>query len=305
MFLDRGARAKSSCRWHRRARSGGTGAGLTVLPWLGGCDILRTGFLNPQGPVAAGERHLFLVVVVVMLFVIGPVLLLTPVIAWHYRRANKDDAFRPKWDFSWTLEFLIWVPPGLIVAGLSFILWKQSRLLDPYTPIRPTTAPLEVQAVGLDWKWLFIYPELGVATLNELDIPQGRPVHISLTSATVMQSMMVPQLAGQIYAMAGMTTQLYLAADRPGTFTGLNTQYNGAGFQQQRFSVVSKAPAAFDQWLASVKTNGQSLDAATYERLLTRSTEPRPVLFSPVAPGLFRQIEQRSRAVPAVQGEKR
>ncbi len=142
----------------------------------------------------------------------GPVLLLVPIIAWHYRLSNKQSAFKPKWDFSWPLEGLIWIPPAGIVIGLGFLLWHYTHTLDPYRRLPATEPPLEVQAVALDWKWLFIYPDAHIATLNRLAIPVGRPVHISLTSGTVMQSLLVPQLAGQIYAMAGMTSQLNLEA---------------------------------------------------------------------------------------------
>jgi cytochrome o ubiquinol oxidase subunit 2 len=263
---------------------------------LGGCDALRLGFLNAAGPVAGGERHLFIIVAIVMIFVAGPVLLLTPLIAWYYRLSNKNGAYRPEWHFSWPLEGLIWIPPAGIVIGLAFLLWPYTHRYDPYTPIRSTLPTIEVQAVGLDWKWLFIYPDRGIATVNELAIPVGQPVHLSLTSGTVMQSMLVPQLAGQIYAMPGMTTQLNLAADRLGTFIGENTQFNGKGFQQQKFAVIAMAPDNYAQWLERVRQSARPLDAAAYTWLFEKSAPASPAFYSSVPPGLFHNILAQSRA---------
>lgn len=255
---------------------------------------MHTGFLNAQGPVATEERHLFLIVVWVMVVVILPVLLLTPLFAWHYRLANTRHAFRPAWTFSWVLELFIWVPPSLIVAGLGVLLWTRARELDPYRAIPSPMPALEVQAVALDWKWLFVYPQGGVATLNELDIPAGRPVHLTLTSGTVMQSLYVPQLAGQIYAMAGMSTELNLAADAPGRFPGRNTQYNGAGFPQDRFTVVAMPGPEYERWLAHVRDGHRPLDDTAYARLFDESIEPHPLFFSSIDDGLFARILARS-----------
>jgi cytochrome o ubiquinol oxidase subunit 2 len=267
-----------------------------LLPLLGGCDALRLGFLNAAGPVAGGERHLFIIVAIVMIFVAGPVLLLTPIIAWYYRLANKNSAYKPKWEFSWPLEGLIWIPPAGIVIGLAFLLWPYTHRYDPYTPLRSTLPTIEVQAVGLDWKWLFIYPDSGIATINQLAIPVGQPVHLSLTSGTVMQSMLVPQLAGQIYAMAGMTTQLNLAADRPGTFIGENTQFSGKGFQQEKFAVVAMSASDYAQWLERVSQSARPLDAAAYAQLFEKSAPASPIFYSSVPPGLFQKIQAQSRA---------
>lgn len=270
-------------------------AAALLLP-LGGCDALRLGFLNAAGPVAGGERHLFIIVSIVLIFVVGPVLLLTPIIAWYYRLSNKNRTYKPEWEFSWPLEGLIWIPPIGIVIGLAFLLWPYTHRYDPYTPLRSTLPTIEVQAVGLDWKWLFIYPDRGIATVNQLGIPVGQPVHLKLTSATVMQSMLVPQLAGQIYAMAGMTSQLNLAADRPGTFVGENTQFNGTGFQQQKFAVVAMLPDEYAQWLERVRQSARPLDAPAYAQLLEKSAPASPIFYSSVLPGLFQNILAQSRA---------
>jgi cytochrome o ubiquinol oxidase subunit 2 len=249
---------------------------------------LDRGFLSPAGPVAAATRNEFLLVCLVMLFVIGPVLLLAPLIAWHYRLSNTRSAYRPQWSFNWPLEGLIWIPPSLIVIGLAVFLWRDTHRLDPYKPL--PGQPIEVQAVALDWKWLFIYPAQNVATVNRLVIPAGQPVHLSLTSATVMQSLLMPRLAGQIYAMAGMRTQLNFAANRPGSFLGENVQFNGAGFQNQTFEVAALDSDAFGRWLAEAKAQPTRLDGAEYQALSRRSPLPHPLAFGAVDAGLFDRI---------------
>ncbi len=257
---------------------------------LSGCSVLSRGFLAPAGPVAAAERHEFYVVAAIMLLVIGPVLLLTPIIAWHYRLANTKSAFRPQWGFSWILEGLIWIPPSLIVIVLAVFLVNDTLRLDPYQPVSPALPPLQVQAVSLDWKWLFIYPAQHIASANELILPAGQPVHVSLTSGTVMQSLLMPQLAGQIYAMAGMTTQLNLAISQPGTYWGENTQYNGAGFEKERFQVLGVSPGDFNRWVATVQGTPRPLDDAAYRNLSRDSVLAQPETFGSVEPGLFAKI---------------
>lgn len=264
----------------------------TALPlvclFLSRCGAIDHGFLSPAGPIASAIKSEFLLVCLIMLFVIGPVLLLTPLIAWHYRLSNTRSAYRPQWGFNWPLEGLIWIPPSLIVIGLAVFLWRDTHRLDPYKPL--PGQPIDIQAVALDWKWLFIYPAQGVATVNRLVIPAGQPVHLSLTSATVMQSFLMPRLAGQIYAMAGMRTQLNFAADAPGSFGGENVQFNGMGFQNQKFEVAALDADAFGRWLAETKAQPNRLDAAEYQTLSRRSTLPRPLAFGAADPGLFDRI---------------
>ena len=263
---------------------------LSLPPLLSGCAALQLGVANPAGPVAAEQWHLYLILAVVLVFVAGPVLLLVPLIAWHYRQSNKNDAYCPDWGFSWPLEILVWIPPIGIVIGLAFLLWSATHSLDPYRPLAASQPSLEVQVVALNWKWLFIYPEEGVATVNRLVIPVDRPVHLSLTSGTVMQSLLIPQLAGQIYAMAGMTTHLNLAASRPGVFRGENTQYNGRGFQDQKFDVVATDAAAYKRWVARVQTGGRPLDKAALTQITAQSVMKTSQLFSRVPPNLFGSI---------------
>lgn len=265
---------------------------LLALSALSGC-ALGHGFLYAAGPVARSEREMFLIVLAVMMFVIVPIWIAAPLVAWHYRLRNSATAYRPNWDFNWWIEASIWIPPTLIVAGLGWLMWVRTAKLDPYKPLALAGPPLEIQAVSLDWKWLFIYPSQHVAALNALVIPVGRPVSISMTSATVMQSLFIPRLAGQIYTMAGMTTRLHLAADTPGAYVGENTQYNGDGFQEQKFIVTAMPPARFEAWVAGVHRDGQSFDAAAQDRLFKRSTPNQPVLYNGVSDGFFKTVLDR------------
>ncbi len=250
------------------------------------------GFLSPAGPIAGAIRSEFLFVCIIMLFVIGPVLILTPIIAWHYRLSNTKSAYRPQWSFSWSLEGLIWIPPTLIVIGLAVFLWRDTHRLDPYRPL--PGEPLDVQVIAMDWKWMFIYPAQNVATVNRLVIPAGQPVHLSLTSATVMQSILMPRLAGQISVMAGMRTQLNFQADAPGTYLGENVQFNGMGFQNQKFSVDAMSAGDFSRGIAQTRARPNRLDAAAYENLSHRPTLPNALAFGAVEPDLFKHVLDQS-----------
>ncbi len=229
-------------------------------------------FMDPQGPIAAVQKtHLIRATGLILIAVI-PVLVLVPLIALRYRRRKGGGAaYRPDWDFSAKLEFLMWGVPMVIVALLSYYLWKSTHRLDPYSAPFGEQPALQVQVVGLDWKWLFIYPELGIASVGELGIPIKQQVAMTLTTDTVMQSFMIPALAGQIYAMPGMTTQLHLVADRPEQMQGENTQYNGRGFTKQKFETVAMELHDFDAWVDKVRANGILLDATTYQTLAMRT----------------------------------
>ncbi|HEX7657215.1 MAG TPA: COX aromatic rich motif-containing protein [Sphingomonas sp.] len=256
---------------------------------LGGCASSPS-FLLPAGPIAGEDRHLLVIVLLLLLIVVVPVFVGLPWVLWRYRRGNAKASYQPRWDFSKPLEFAIWGVPALIVVILGWQLWVTTHRLDPYKRLPGNGDALEVQAIALDWKWLFIYPQQNVATVNRLVIPVGRPVHIDLTSDTVMQSLMIPQLAGQIYAMAGMRTQLNLRADRPGAYFGENTQYNGDGFHEQNFVTDAVPAAAFQAWAKKAAQGNLTLDDARYDILSRQSTLPRPLAFSSVSPGLFQQI---------------
>ncbi|MBA8914139.1 COX aromatic rich motif-containing protein [Methylorubrum thiocyanatum] len=285
-----GRRPAAAAAWPGRTRAVAVALGALGLLPLGGCGVLDHGFLGAAGPVADETRSLFYTVCVILIFVAGPVLVLTPIFAWHYRLSNTKSAYRPQWGFNWPLEGFIWIPPAIIVVVLAVFLWRGTHRLDPYKPLAADASPVEVQVVALDWKWLFIYPEEGVASVDELVFPAGRPVHLSLTSGTVMQSFFIPQLAGQIYAMAGMTTQLNLAAHKSGRFRGENTQFNGMGFQNQKFPVLAESEDGYRAWLARAKRSGKTLDMDAYKTLSARSVQAQPSQFGSVAPKLFKSI---------------
>lgn len=244
-------------------------------------------FLEPAGPVAAAQISHLGVISALMLIVIVPMFVALPIVLLRYRRGGKG-TYRPDWEFNWGLEILIWAVPVALVLALGTALWKHTLQNDPYRPLGPD--PLVVEVVALDWKFLFLYPEQGVATLDLLALPQGRPVTLKLTSGTVMQSFIVPSLAGQIYAMGGMQTQLNLLADQSGDFTGRNTQYNGLGFATQSFTTRVMSPSAFEDWVAATKAQGTALDAAGYQSLLPASVVHAPVLYGSFEPGLFDQV---------------
>lgn len=264
---------------------------LLLMPiLLAGCAGSETSFLNPKGPVAVAQQALFYKVIGLMLIVVVPVFVLTPLFAWRYRRRNAASTYRPKWDFSWPLEIAIWGLPILIVVILGIMSWTKSAELDPYKPLPAKQPPLEVQVVGLDWKWLFIYPEQKIAAVGELVFPVDRPLHLKLTSDTVMQSFFIPSLGSQIYAMAGMQTELHLKAHTVGRFQGENTQFSGMGFHKQRFSAKAVTTDDFAGWLSTVRASPKRLDEDAYQVLSTKSVIGSPILYADVAPDLFQKI---------------
>jgi len=255
---------------------------LQSLPWQG--------VLDPHGPVAAAERTILLNATVIMLAVIVPVIVLTLAFAWWFRAGNKWARRDPDWAYSGPVEVTVWSSPTLVVLFLGGIAWIGSHDLDPARPVASTAQPLNVQVVSLDWKWLFIYPDLGVASVNRLVVPAGTPLKLQLTSASVMNSFFVPQLGSQIYTMAGMTTTLHLRADQAGTYAGLSAQFSGDGFSDMRFDAVALTPAQFAQWLASARASPATLDAAGYAALARPGAAASTPSFGHVAPDLFRTI---------------
>ncbi|MEX1057128.1 MAG: cytochrome ubiquinol oxidase subunit II [Natronospirillum sp.] len=253
-----------------------------------------------------------MIVGLVMIAVL-PVLILTPLLIWRYRYEG-NATYRPQWGFLWGLEVLIWGVPLLIVAPLAVLLWLNTANLDPWQPIDGAEAPLRIQVVGYDWKWLFIYPDQGVATVGYMVIPAGTPLAFELTSQTVMQSFWIPTLGGQVYAMgAGMVTRLHLLADGPGVFRGLNTQYNGKGFAEQRFEARAVSLDGFEDWVASVRTQGAALDEGALSALAEKNTKQElvalipgatgeAVLFHSVPEDFFSDLVQRASASAAEHG---
>lgn len=247
---------------------------LTTVFTLSSCSgDTHLSFLDPQGPIALMQRTHFLEMVALLaIFVALPIFVLIPWFAWRYRYGAKSSQYTPKWAFSRTLEIAAWSGPAVIVAFLAVLVWRSTHALDPYKPLASNMPALRVLVVGYDWKWLFIYPDQGVASIGVLPLPAGQPVAMQLTSATVMQSLQIPALGSQIYAMGGMVTQLHLQADRPGRFMGENTMYNGDGFHQQRFTAVAMTPDAFNDWVKQTRARGMPLDATTLKLISERTT---------------------------------
>lgn len=251
---------------------------------------LQVGVLDPQGPVAAAERTILLNATVIMLAVIIPVILLTLAFAWWFRAGNAKAKRSPDFAYSGPVEVVVWAIPMLIVLFLGGIAWIGSHDLDPPKRILAKHSPIDVQVVSLDWKWLFIYPALGVASVNKLVVPAGAPLRLQLTSATVMNSFFVPQLGSQIYTMAGMSTRLNLLADKPGVYPGLSAQFSGQGFSDMRFNVEALPEGQFNQWLATAKRNPAQLTAATYAQLAKPGLQATPLEFGAIGQGVFDAI---------------
>lgn len=246
--------------------------------------------LDPAGPVSAVTRDLFFDAVGLMLIVIVPVFVLTGLILWRYRAGNSKAKYTPNWAGSRVIELAIWFMPVLIVVMLWFVVWGRTHELDPNKPIAAAEPPLVVQAVALDWQWLFIYPEQNVAAVNRLVFPVGRPLTLEITSDTVMNSLSIPALGGQIYAMAGMETRLNLMADRAGSYDGRNTMFSGDGFSAQSFSAEAVDAAGYDAFLAAARASGTLLDQPGFETLAAPTIAGPVKLYSGVAPKLFETI---------------
>jgi cytochrome o ubiquinol oxidase subunit II len=248
------------------------------------------GVLDPQGPVAAAERLILLNASAIMLVVVLPVIVLTLAFAWWYRASNTRAAYQPDWSYSGHIELVTWSIPAMVVILLAAVAWIGSHQLDPARKLQSDSAPMRIEVVSLDWKWLFIYPDHQVAALNELVIPTGVPVEFSLTSATVMNSFFVPQLGTQIYTMPGMTTQLNLLAAQPGDFPGLSTNFSGDGFSDMHFVVHAVPAAEFASWLARTRAAGPALNADAYSQLARPEGNAQARTYGSVDPGLFERI---------------
>lgn len=266
---------------------------VPLLAILGGCNLV---VMAPAGDVAAQQRDLIVISTVLMLLIIVPVMALTILFAWCYRAANKQASYEPDWDHSTGLELVIWAAPLLIIICLGAVTWMGTHLLDPYRkldriaagrPVPESTRPLEVEVVALDWKWLFIYPEQGIATVNELVAPVDRPIHFRITSSGVMNSFYIPALAGQIYAMAGMQTRLHAVINRPGDYLGFSANYSGAGFSGMRFRFKGLDDQGFESWIAENRKSGTKLDRAGYLELERPSENVQVIRYAQVEPRLF------------------
>ncbi|MGN6818025.1 MAG: ubiquinol oxidase subunit II [Sphingomonas sp.] len=271
---------------------------MPVLALLSACD---RAVLNPSGYVALQQRDIIIFSTAIMLLIIVPVIALIIIFAWRYRAGNQA-TYDPDFDHSTSLELVIWSAPLLIIICLGALTWWSTHLLDPFRPldrvaankpVDPKAKPLVVQVVSLDWKWLFIYPDQGVATVNELALPVDRPVRFDMTSTNMMNTFYAPTLAGMIYTMPGMRSTLHAVLNKPGVYDGMSANYSGAGFSDMHFKLYGVGQADFDKWVARVKASGKALDTNAFLALEKPSERVPPIYFSGVEPSLFDRVYNR------------
>jgi len=276
-----------------------------LAPIVGALAACSEGVLAPAGPIATAENQILFETFAAMMLVVVPVILMILGFAWWFRASNRRARYLPDWSYSGKVEFSIWIVPLLLIVFLATLAWSGSHDLDPYRPLKSDQRPVRIDVVSLDWKWLFVYPDYGVASVNEMALPTGTPVELRLTSGTVMNSFFIPQLGSQIYTMAGMQTRLALQADRPGTYRGLSAQFSGDGFSDMHFTVRAGDEASFGRWIAQAKASPARLDAAAYDRLAGRHAVAPPSVYGRIDPGVFQHAVtvatplQASAAAPA------
>jgi cytochrome o ubiquinol oxidase subunit 2 len=270
-------------------------AGLLALPvmLLSGCDWA---VLDPRGPVGQADRTILLGSLAIMLAIAVPTIIATFAFAWWYRASNTRARYRPDWEFSGAIELVVWSIPCMVILLLGGVAWIGSQQLDPAKLLSERQAPVEIQVVSLDWKWLFIYPHEGVASVNQLVVPAGVPLRFSITSASVWNVFFVPQLGSMIYAMNGMRTRVNLQADEPGTYQGMSAHFSGDGFSDMHFAVRAVSGDEFATWVKATKGVGPTLDAASYTALAKQSTNLPPSTFGAVTPELFTQVVRQDLA---------
>jgi cytochrome o ubiquinol oxidase subunit II len=260
---------------------------LISAAMLSGCS---EGVLDPQGPVAHAERQILFNSLGIMLAIVIPTILATLGVAYWFRESNKRARYLPDFTYSGRVEVLVWSIPLMTVILVGGVAWVGAHDLDPRKSISPEVKPVTVQVVSLDWKWLFIMPDQGIASVNHLTVPVGTPINFELTSSGVMNSFFVPQLGSQIYTMSGMATHVQLQADHPGTYRGLSAQFSGDGFADMRFTVDAVPAQQFEQWVATTRDSGPVLDAQTYAELAKPSEAVAAFTYRAIAPGLFNTI---------------
>jgi len=259
--------------------------GVAVL--LSGCNME---VLTPKGDIGVHEKSLILIALGLMAIVAIPVIAMTLWFPWRYRSGNKKATYAPNWSHSTKIELVVWTIPAIIIVILAAITWTSSHELDPYKPLESDAKPVTVQVVSLDWKWLFVYPEYGVASVNELAFPVDRPVNFQITSDSVMNAFFIPQLGSQIYAMAGMETKLHLIAREPGSYEGLSTNFSGEGFSDMHFKAIATSEDGFKDWIAKAKAAQVTLDGESYKTLAQPSQKVPVSYYGQVTPGLFTSV---------------
>jgi len=260
---------------------------LIAVATLGGCT---EGILNPQGPIAAAERQVLFNSLAIMLAIVVPTIIAILAVGFWFRSSNSRAQYLPDFNHSGLLEVLVWSIPAMTVLLVGGVAWLGAHELDPRKPLSSAAKPVTIQVVSLDWKWPFIYRDEGIATVNQLTIPVGRPASFELTSAGVMNSFFVPQLGGQIYTMAGMLTRLQLEADHAGTYRGMSAQFSGNGFADMHFNVDAVPAENYAEWIEKVRSAGPELDSRAYEDLAKPSAAIAPFTYRAVGPRLFDDI---------------
>ena len=273
---------------------------LSTILMLGGCKKLV--LLNPDGYVALQQSGIMISTTLIIALIVVPVLVAIAVIAWRYRASNKNAHYDAKWEHSPQLELVVWAVPLLIIIAVGAVSWTGTHQLDPYRsldkiaenkPVPADMKPLEVEVVSLQWKWLFFYPDYGIATVNELAAPVDVPIHFKLTSDTMMDSFFIPALVGQVYAMPGMQTILNGVINKPGEYKGFSSNYSGVGFTDMRFAFHGMTPDDFSQWVEKIRSSGQALDRSTYNEL-RKPTRAEPVHhYAHFGPDLYKRILNR------------
>jgi len=281
----RAVRRRSNLAWSRTALRW---CALAALPLA--LTACKWAVLDPRGPVGQADRTILIDSLAIMLAIGVPTILATFAFAWWFRASNTRARYRPDWEFSGAIELVVWSIPAMVIILLGGVAWIGSHDLDPAKPLSERQAPVEIQVVSLDWKWLFIYPHEGVASVNELVVPAGVPLRFSLTSASVWNAFFVPQLGSMIYTMNGMRTQVNLQADEPGTFHGLSAHFSGDGFSDMHFPVRAVRADEFAAWIQATRGTGPTLDGAAYTALARQSTKLAPSTFGAVTPELFAQV---------------
>lgn len=259
----------------------------TLAMVLSGCS---GSVLDAQGPVGASDSAILMDALLIMLVIVIPTILVAFWIAWHYRASNTKAKYLPEWSYSGKIEAVVWAIPILVIMFIGGVIWIGSYELDPFKPLPSKTPPLEVQVVALDWKWLFIYPQHNLATVNQLVVPAGVPVHFSITSGSVFNTFFIPRLGSMIYAMPGMTSQLYLQADHPTTLIGESAHFSGDGFSDMMFQVHSLPLKDFSTWVRQSRASGPVLNRAAYDALARQSHNVKPYGYRAVDAALFSDI---------------
>lgn len=251
------------------------------------------GVFNPKGIIALAEMNLIVKTTLLMLIVVIPVFIMLAVFSWRYRAGNTKAKYTPDWHSNVALEIIWWTIPIIIIVFIAKMTWVSSHELDPFKPIVSNVTPITIQVVALEWKWLFIYPEQNIATVNFVQFPEDTPINFKITGDAPMNSFWIPQLAGQIYAMAGMDTKLHVIADEKGEYMGVSSNYSGYGFSGMKFKAKASSQAEFDAWVETARQTPYILNSEEYEKLAMKSRNNNVTYYSSAESGLYDKIIMR------------